>query len=166
MADPKLLDEIKYRPKPLPIPGGSKRPSLRVSLTAFPQVRRRQELNVMLLANGCGNGRPVELRFRPQDLRILVQMAQERESETNPLLRRQAISALSQFRDLEAAEALVRLAQSEVEHPSIRVTAKTALRALSPALSAAIETVKQEADEGIRTKVRRKAKKSAPPQDN
>ena len=159
MADLKLLDEIRNQEKPSVIPRGSKRPSLRANLRAFPQVRRRQELNLMLLANGCGNGGAVTVKFRPTDLRLLVQIAEERGSNTNPLLRRLAITALAQFSEVAAAAAMARLARSELEHPSIRISALTALRALSPDLALGIEVGYQKPE----TKPANKSKKKSPP---
>ena len=66
MSDLKLLDEIRNTQKPQTIPGSSKRPSLRANLRAFPHVRHRQELNVILLANSCGNGGLATVKFRQQ----------------------------------------------------------------------------------------------------
>lgn len=161
MADLKLLDEIRNDQKPRAIPGGRKRPSLRAGLREFPQVRRRQELNQLLLTNGCGNGGTTDVQFRPTDLTLLVQIAEERGTNTNPLLRRQAIIALSQFRELDAAAALARLARSELEHQSVRVGALTALHTLSPDLACDIDLPSQKAE----TRPVGKRKKSAPPQD-
>ena len=162
MTDLKLLEEIGSRKKPQVIPGGSKRSSLRVNLSAFPQVRRRQELNRMLLANGCGNGEPTNVKFRSTDLRLLVQIAEERGANANPLLRRQAITALSQFRELDAATALARLAQSELEHPSVRISARMALETLSPYLAGCIDVQYQKASTKPTGK---KKKKIAPPRE-
>jgi hypothetical protein len=163
MADPKLLDEIRNNQKPARIPGGKKRPSLRVSLRALPQVRRRQQLNRMLLTNTCGIGEPEPLKFRAADLGLLIQIAEERGTNTNPLLRRQAIGALAQFREFEAVNALARLARSEVEHPSVRISAQMSLQALSPHLTRGTDLA-YEPDEA-RAPGRRKKKKSAPPKD-
>ena len=161
MADLKLLDELPKRQKPPAIPGGSKRPSLRASLLEFPQVRRRQELNTILLANGCGNGGMTNVKLRPTDQKLLVQIAEERGSNTNPLLRRQAINALAQFRDLDAATALARLAGSELEHQSVRISALSVLRTLSPDLARNIDVGYQK----IEITLAGKRKKGAPPQD-
>jgi hypothetical protein len=161
MADIKLLDEVRNPEKPRAIPGGNKRPSLRANLRAFPQVRRRQELNLMLLANGCGNGGTTNVKLRPKDLLLLVLIAEERGSNTNPLLRRAAITALSQFRELDAAAALARLARSELEHQSVRISALTALRTLSPDLAFGIDVGYRKAE----TKPARKGTRGAPPQD-
>lgn len=161
MADLNLLDEILNREKPQAIPGGSERPSLRANLRAFPQVRRRQELNFILLANGCGNGGTTKVKFRPTDMKLLVQIAEERGSNTNPLLRRQAITVLSQFRELDAAAVLARLARSELEHQSVRISALTALHTLSPDLAYGIDVGYQKAE----TKSASKRSKSAPPRD-
>ena len=163
MANPKLLDEIRNNEKPQPIPGGRKRPSLRANLRALPQVRRRQQLNRMLLTNTCGIGEPEPLKFRPADLGLLIQIAEERGTNTNPLLRRQAIAALSQFREFEAVTALARLAQAEFEHPSVRISAQTALQELSPYLTKGMDLPYQRYE--TQTAGKRKKKKSAPPKD-
>jgi len=161
MADLKLVDEIRSRRKSPAIPGGARRPSLKANLQAHPQVRRRQQLNELLLANSCGNGERVEVKLRATDLPILVQIASERGANTNPLLRRQAIDALSQFRTLEAAEVLAVLARSTVEHPSVRISAQTALQTLSPSLASAADLTYHKVPI-IRAQ---KGKRAAPPED-
>jgi hypothetical protein len=161
MADPKLLDELTDKQKLDRIPAVGKRPTLRASLREFPQVRRRQELNFMLLANGCGNGGTTDVRLRPSDLKLLVQIAEERGSNTNPLLRQQAINALVQFRQLDAAATLARLARSELEHQSVRISALTALHTLSPDLAYGIDVGYHKAETSPKSRV----KKGAPPRD-
>ena len=161
MADLQLLDELPKRQRPRTIPGGPTRSSVRASLREFPQVRRRQELNHMLLTNGCGNGGTTNVKLKPVDLKLLVQIAEERGSNTNPLLRRQAINALAQFRELEAAAALARLARSDLEHPSVRNSALRGLHTLSPDLACGIDMGYQKAE----TLSVSKRKKGAPPQD-
>lgn len=163
MANPKLLDEIHNDQRPQPIAGGRKRPSLRANLQEFPQVRRRQQLNRMLLTNSCGIGKPEPFKFRPSDLKLLIQIAEERGTNTNPLLRRQAIGALSQFREFDAVTTLARLAQSELEHPSVRINARTALQELSPHLAGYINLLYQPYE--TLPSGKRKKKKSAPPKD-
>lgn len=135
MADGRIQPE----PRRPPIPGGARRTSVRASLRGLDQVRLRQQLNVRLLEQGCGNdqyGRG--LTFSDEELPLLLQIARERVSGTNPLLRRAAVSALGTFRSLEAVEALTRLAASAVEHETIRADAVVALAEASPALAATL----------------------------
>jgi HEAT repeat protein len=122
-----------------PVPGGARRESVRADLSGLEAVSRRQRLNVRLLEHSCGNDRDVgELRFEDDDLRLLVQIARERRSGTNPLLRRAAVTALGTFQHLEAVETLTRLAASEVEHEGLRGAALVALAGASPSLTPGI----------------------------
>ncbi len=111
-----------------PIPGGFRRPSVRASLSGLDNVRLRQQLNVRLLERSCGNDPSTGgVRFEDAELPLLLQIARERVSGTNPLVRRAAVSALGTFQRLEAVEALMQLAASEVEHEVLRADAVVAL---------------------------------------
>ncbi len=130
---------IPPEPRRPRIPGGALRPSQRVKLDGLDQVRLRQRLNARLLERSCAV-EPVrsELRFDDAELPLLLQIARERISQTNPLLRRAAVAALGTFQRLDAVEALARLAASEVEHESLRGEAVIALAAASPSLAPVI----------------------------
>jgi HEAT repeat protein len=78
------------------------------------------------------------VRFEEADLPLLVQIARERISGTNPLLRRAAVAALGTFQRLEAIETLTQLAAFEVEHETLRGAALLALAGASPTLTPAI----------------------------
>jgi HEAT repeat protein len=135
MAEGRIQPEHR-RP---PIPAGARRTSVRASLRGLDQVRLRQQLNVRLLDQACGNDRYArDLTFSDEELPLLLQIARERVSGTNPLLRRAAVSALGTFRSLEAVEALTQLAASAVEHDAIRADAVVALAEASPALAATL----------------------------
>jgi HEAT repeat protein len=130
---------IQPEHKRQPIPGGFRRASVRASLSGLDAVRLRQRLNVKLLARSCGNDSNTgSVLFDAAELPLLLQIAGERVSGTNPLLRRAAVSALGTFQRLEAVEALTRLAASEVEHEALRADAVVALAGASPVLAAAI----------------------------
>jgi HEAT repeat protein len=130
---------IPAAPRRQPIPGGARRTSVRASLSGLDAVRIRQQLNVRLLAGACGNDpRAGNVAFSDAELPVLLQIARERVSGTNPLVRRAAVSALGTFHRLEVVEALTQLAASEVEHESIRADAVVALAGASPSLAATV----------------------------
>ena len=102
------------------------------------------------------------VKLRPTDQKLLVQIAERSGDQIlDPLLRRQAIKALAQFRDLDAATALARLAGSELEHQSVRISALSVLRTLSSDLAHNIDVGYQK----IEITLAGKRKKGAPPQD-
>jgi HEAT repeat protein len=120
------------------VPGGVRRPSQVVKLDGLDMVRRRQRLNTLLLARGCAIDPPADLKLDDVDRGLLVQIARERVSRTNPNLRRAAVSALGTIRHLDTAETLAQLAASEVENDSLRAAALVALAGASPALTPAV----------------------------
>jgi HEAT repeat protein len=124
---------------PVEIRGGSTRQSVYVSLDGLEAVQRRQRINAALLSASCAVDHPEPPRFEIEDLGMLAQIARERNGNGNPLLRKQAVLALGQFRSLGAAETLWELASDETEHESVRVQAATALAAAAPRLAAGLQ---------------------------
>jgi HEAT repeat protein len=128
MADPKQLDEI-YDNEPAPIV--PRRSSDRIDLKRFEAIARRQELNAALLRRTCGvhDAAPQEIELR--DLNLLRLMAGERDPNANPTIRKHAIHALGQFKDLQAIELLWEIASSDLEAEAVRGHALLALARVS-----------------------------------
>jgi HEAT repeat protein len=135
MADPKLLDKL---PRPPQRSGDLRRPSRRVSLDKYPAIKRRQDINTRLLSHTCANEERVAIRFAAEDVPVLLQIAQERSANTNPLLRRGAIAALGGFQTLEVANALAALGSAPDEHEGVRAHALTVLADMSPQVATAV----------------------------
>lgn len=138
MADSKLIEEFRNNEPPPAIPGGARRPSKRVDLQKYDAIRRRQEINVMLLQRACGRDEVPELSFEQEDLGLLMQIARERDPNGNPAIRKHAIRALGIYRNLEAAELLWDIASSEMEHETIRGRALMALAQATPTVAPAL----------------------------
>jgi HEAT repeat protein len=138
MAEHNQIEQIKNN-EPAPyIIGGTTRPSIRVDLSKFETIQRRQELNAVLLQASCAVGAPTPPVFKLEDLGLLLQIAREHDSNGNPLIRKQAIRALEQLRSLEAVEFLWTLASNESEHESLRIQAISALGRAAPTLAASL----------------------------
>ena len=135
MADRKILDQL---PRPPEKSGDLKRPSRRVNLEKFPQIRMRQDINTRLLSHTCANGERTPPRFDANELPLLLQVAGERFANTNPLLRRGAIQALGGFQTLDVANALAALASAPDEHEGVRAHALTVLAGMSPQVANAV----------------------------
>jgi hypothetical protein len=137
MADPDIIKEIRNNEPPQEIRGGIRRASKQVDLRQFPAIQRRQELNSMLLQYSCGTGEATSpsLVFRREDLNLLLQIARERDPNGNPYIRKQAIYALGQFRDLVTAELLWNVASSDLESGELREQALLTLAQVTPALA-------------------------------
>jgi hypothetical protein len=113
------------------ISGGTKRASKRADLEKFPAINRRQKVAAMLMNNSCGNEPSPTSKFVQEDLPILMQIAQEAGPYTNPLLRKQAIRSLRQFKEIQVIELLLRICSSLVEHESMRGQALISLAHVS-----------------------------------
>jgi HEAT repeat protein len=120
------------------IKGGAKRASRKIDLEKFPAIRHRQKVAAMLMNNTCGNEPSRASKFTQEDLPILIQIAQEGGPYTNPLLRKQAIRSLRQFRAMEVTELLVKLCSSTIEHDSIRGQALISLAFVSKTVTFAV----------------------------
>ena len=135
MTIPELDDGFRINEPAPDIPGGNQRPSKRISLERFDAIRRRQELNSMFLQRACGQADLSPLVFKPEDLNILLQIARERDPNGNPAIRKHAIQALGQFRDLETMEILWEIAASPMEHEAIRGQALKSLNRMAPRIA-------------------------------
>ncbi|MFZ1877247.1 MAG: HEAT repeat domain-containing protein [Nitrososphaeraceae archaeon] len=113
------------------ISGSAKRASRKADLERFPAIKRRQMVASRLMNNSCGNEPSPTSRFVQEDLPILMQIAQEAGPYTNPLLRKQAIRSLRQFKEIQVMELLLRICSSLVEHESIRGQALISLAHVS-----------------------------------
>jgi hypothetical protein len=135
MADPKLLDQLRRQPEKS---GDLRRQSRRVNLDKFPEIRRRQDINMRLLEHTCANEVRQPPRFDATDLPLLLQIARERHTNINPLVRRGAIQALGAFQTLEVANALAELGSSADEHESVRAHALMVLSGMGPQVATAV----------------------------
>ena len=79
MADQKFGDEVRNNEPEPALPGGNERPSGRVDLERFPAIRRRQQLNTLLLRRACTGTEAEPLAFDAEDFALLYQMARERD---------------------------------------------------------------------------------------
>jgi len=130
------LDDGFFLNEPTPeILGGNQRPSKRISMERFAAIRRRQELNSIFLQRACGQAELIPMVFKPEDLSILLQMARERDPNGNAAIRKHAVQALAQFRDLDTLELLWEIATSPLEHESIRGQALTSLNRITPGIA-------------------------------
>lgn len=164
MADRRQIPAEHPRPK---VAGGRTRPSKLVKLTALPAVARRQSLNRRLLSATCPFGDTGEPRpLQAADVAILLQMAQERFSGEQALLRRQAVKSLAELRSLEAVEALTVLAASPVEHVAIRGAALQALTEVAPGIAGILHGSLQHGAGVVRPEpTRGRVKRRAPASD-
>lgn len=95
-----------------PIPGGTRRESVEVDLKAYPQIQRRLRLNRLLLAHDPEVAEESLAELGEGDLPVLRRMAQETILSGNePMLRRNAISALGRFPNPENLNLLAQLAR-------------------------------------------------------
>ena len=132
MKESKVVDFNNNEPPPY-VSGGPKRPSRKVEdLQKFPSIRRRIELDNMLMENSCAAEPGPAIELTKEDLPIIVQIALEKGENTKPLLRKQAIRYLRQFRSIEVLEQLLRIFLSSLEHESIRGQALISIAHLSP----------------------------------
>lgn len=113
------------------ISGGAKRASRKADLEKFPVIKRRRKVASMLMNNSCGIEPSPTSKFAQEDLPILMQIAQEAGPYTNPLLRKQAIRSLRQFKEIQVIELLLRICSSLVEHESMRGQALISLAHVS-----------------------------------
>jgi hypothetical protein len=138
MAKLKQLEQIKNNEPAPVIVGGATRPSLRVNLSQYKIIKRRQELNASLLQASCAVGAPPPPVFKIGDLGLLLQIARENDPNGNPLIRKQAVRALGHLQSLEAVEFLWGLASNEAEHESIRIQAISSMAQAAPNLAASL----------------------------
>ncbi len=118
------------------IRGGPRRPSIKVDdIERFRAIRRRIELDKMLMENNCAVQPGPTIELANEDLPILVQTALEKGENANPLLRKQAIRYLRQFKSIEALEQLLRIFLSTSEDESIRGQALISIAHLSPTVA-------------------------------
>ncbi len=135
----RALDRRTYdNEPPQELPGGNRRPSKRVDLERLERIRRRQELNALFLRRSCGQPDAVPPRLDEADLGLVVQMAEEKDPNGNPLVRKHAVDALGRFRDIEATEALWRIFSSESEVETVRGQAALALARSAPNVAPAL----------------------------
>lgn len=138
MADPKLIEEFHNNEPQPDVSGGPQRPSKWVDLQRFDAIRRRQELNTVLLQRACGEAELSPPVFEPEDVALLLQIARERDPNGNPAIRKHAIGAMGQFRNLEAMDLLWEIASSTMEHEAIRGQALTSLARVAPRMAPAL----------------------------
>jgi HEAT repeat protein len=135
MANPEIIDEFyNNEPRPMP-PGGTQRSSQRVDLQRFNAIRRRQELNALLTRRTCGVSEAFVQDFEPGDLPLLLQIVQERDPNGNPAIRKHAVRALGEFRNVEVLEVLWTIASEDLEPEGIRGQALLALAYVSPRMA-------------------------------
>jgi HEAT repeat protein len=141
-----------YNNEPAPIiKGGPKRLSRKVDLERFPAIRRRQELATELMKNTCATEPGPISKFMEKDLPVLMQIAQETGANVNPLLRKNAIRSLRQFKLIEVIELLLRISSSSSEHESIRGQALITLARISPLVTSnVIQSFLMDQPESIR----------------
>ena len=110
-----------------PVPGGPRRPSVRVDASGWPLIERRRELNRLLLAHDPETFQENIAQLRESDGAILRVMARESVAAgSEPALRMAAISALSRFPVPENLAALADLCRHG-EDPYVRGQAMYAL---------------------------------------
>src|SRR5436309_15294329 len=135
MADINDLEKIRdNEPKPV-FAGGPRRPSVRVNLKKFAPVRERQRINRLLLECTCAYDRTEPHVFKAGELKMLQQIALERDPHGNPVLRREAVTALGRTQSIEALQTLWTIAASDFEHDAIRGHALLSLARIAPALA-------------------------------
>jgi len=135
MADINDLEKIRdNEPKPV-FAGGPRRPSVRVNLKKFAPVRERQRINRLLLECTCAFDRTEPHVFKAGELKMLQQIALERDPHGNPVLRREAVTALGRTQSIEALQTLWTIAASDFEHDAIRGHALLSLARIAPALA-------------------------------
>jgi len=135
MADPNSFREFRNNEPSPRIRGGTERPSKRVDLQRFPAIQRRQELNSILLQRSCGIERTPSRIFEQEDVKLLLQIARERDPNENSAIRKQAIHALGQFKDLAVAELMWDIVLSDMEAEELQVNALTALAQITPTIA-------------------------------
>ena len=135
MADPEIIDQFYYNEPPPTIPGGTQRPSKRVDLGGYQAIQRRQELNAILLLRTCGRETAQDRAFKSEDLPLLLQISRERNPNGNPAIRKHAIDALAEFRDIGASELLSEIASSDMEAENIRGHALVAFARSTPGIA-------------------------------
>ena len=133
MKDPKNV--FKNNEPPPALPGGAHRPSIRVDIERFYSIRRRQELNALLLQRACTKEEEPPLVLEKGDKEILMQIACERDPNMNPIIRKHAIQSLGQFPDLKVAEFLWGTATADIEHQTVRTQAIRALARIAPRMA-------------------------------
>jgi HEAT repeats len=135
MAEPEIIDEFYYNEPPPTIPGGNQRPSKRVDLGEYQAIQRRQELNAILLLRTCGREKALDRPLKSEDLPLLSQISRERNPNGNPAIRKHAINALAEFRDIGASELLWEIASSDMEAETIRGHALVAFARSTPRMA-------------------------------
>ena len=133
MKDPK--DVFKNNEPSPALLGGVHRPSIRVDIKRFDSIRRRQELNALLLQRVCTEEEEPALVLEKGDKEILMQIARERDPNMNPIIRKHAIQSLGQFPDLKVAEFLWGIATAELEHQTVRAQSIRALTRIAPRMA-------------------------------
>jgi HEAT repeat protein len=131
--------EFKLNEPPKYVPGGAQRVSRRVTPTDYPNVQRRLRLNRLLLMHDPEVAEENLAQIEEEDLPVLRRMAQESILSGNtPVLRRNAIAALSRFPTVENLNLLTELAQygedSYVRGASLTALANTNLAMALPLL--------------------------------
>lgn len=97
----------------------------------YPAIKRRHKVAATLMNNTCGIDPTRSQKLDQEDLPILMQITQENGPYTNPVLRKQAIRSLRQFKAAEVIELLLKISSSSVEHDTIRGQALISLAHLS-----------------------------------
>ena len=139
MVDSHIVDEFRNNEPYSEMEGGDRRPSKLVDLQNFNSIRRRQALNSVLLRRACGNESEEGIHtFNQEDRDILVQMALERDPNGNVAIRKHAVNALGQYRELKVAESLLHISTSDIEDETIRSHALVSLAHVSPKMTRSI----------------------------
>jgi HEAT repeat protein len=138
LVDPQIIDEFHNNEPSPQIEKGDSRPSKLVDLQNFESIRRRQALNTMMLRRICGESVGGVQTFSQEDRDILIQMALERDPNGNVAIRKHAIDALRQYKDLKVAESLLDISSSDVEDEIVRSHALMSLAETSPKIAKSI----------------------------
>lgn len=124
------MADATFMPPEPPLPevrGGRYRPSQLVQIDRFPEVRRRLDLNQLLLERTCPFDSPQEAPRFDDVLDLLLRTVGERFGAETALLRYQAVVALGTVDADEAVQRLTELAITPVENDAIRIAALVAL---------------------------------------
>jgi HEAT repeats len=137
-VDPQIIDEFHNNEPSPQIEKGDSRPSKLMNLQNFESIRRRQALNAVMLRRMCGESVGGVQTFSQEDRDILIQMTLERDSNGNIAIRKHAIDALGQYKDLKVAESLLDISSSDVEDEIVRSHALMSLAQTSPKIATSI----------------------------
>jgi HEAT repeats len=134
-------DEFRLNEPSVRIPGGVRRSSVRVKGAQMTEVRRREQLNQILLVHDPdGSRKPINVR----DMAIVRQIATEGVSTNQvPALRRNAILALGESPSRENLELLADLALAGedfyVRSHALLALGRTGLKVVAPLLRDALK---------------------------